>query len=155
MPHPQHSRPGCQFREGPWHHRTSAQRASTGAIKPQWRTVPDKCEPDHLRTTCTLCCLNLGAPRELTATRRSRSVQPCRIERVCGNRRGRVFRHPSNRLMPQKWAVRQFCASSDPDSVCEGARRHFGAVQARVEKAEERRFSRLRRSMWMAGGGGP
>jgi hypothetical protein len=27
---------------------------------------------------------------------------------MCENRRGRVFRHPPNRLMLQKWAVRQF-----------------------------------------------
>src|SRR4051795_7436814 len=32
MPRPQHSRPGRQFREGPWRHRKSRQKASTGAI---------------------------------------------------------------------------------------------------------------------------
>jgi hypothetical protein len=53
---------------------TEAERASTRAIIPRWRTVPDKRKPDQRRSMCTLCCSNLGTPRGLAA----HSAQPFR-----------------------------------------------------------------------------
>jgi hypothetical protein len=46
---------------------TEAERASTGAIIPRWRTAPDRRKPDQRRSMRTLCCLNFGTPRGLAA----------------------------------------------------------------------------------------
>jgi hypothetical protein len=46
-----------------------------------------------------------------------------RIERACGNRRGKVFRHASSLLTIQKWDVRQFWPICRTAACCQSAGR--------------------------------
>src|SRR5208337_1139912 len=56
--------------------------------------------------------------------------KPCPIERMCENRRGRVFRHPPNRLMLQEWAVRQFWPATGHHAA-----RRFGRTDTEISRS--------------------
>jgi len=58
---------GVDFEMVPGDVGTDAERASSGAVIPRWRTVPDKRKPDQRQSMRTLCCLNLGTPQGLAA----------------------------------------------------------------------------------------
>src|SRR3954454_5485065 len=91
---------GVDFEMVPGDVGTDAERASSGAVIPRWRTVPDKRKPDQRQSMRTLCCLNLGTPQGLVA----HSAEPCWTNAVTLGV-GRVVRN-RGKLAGYRWSAR-------------------------------------------------